>query len=188
MTSSKSKMGEEPKIISKTPSPVKSVQKTNLSTKVTTTERPFLYLLALGSCVPPAEERMHDALAAIADHAFVDVYGRSKLLNNPAVGGVTAQPFVNAVIALASPLSPMNMLRVGFAFEQRFGRLRTQKNAARTLDVDVIWCSANVAPNADLQLPHPKAKEREFVTEPAAQAWTQACAQAPHLFQGAFPF
>lgn len=149
---------------------------------------PHRYLLALGSCVPPAEQRMVDVIDALDADDALQVCGRSSLLHNPAVGGITHQPFVNAVVAVASSLSPEAVLRRGFALEAKFGRVRTQKNAARTLDVDVVWSSCSFAGSDDLVLPHPLAAERLFVTEPAQEAWADAQRRHPRWFAGTAPW
>ena len=149
---------------------------------------PHRYLLALGTCVPPAAPRMRAVIDALEDDPAFQLCGRSSLLHNPAVGGVTHQPFVNAVVAIAASLSPEAVLRRGFALEMAFGRVRTQKNAARTLDVDVVWSSCSFSGSADLLLPHPLAARRTFVTAPAAEAWMDAQKRHPLWFAGAAPW
>ncbi len=50
--------------------------------------------------------------------------------------------------------------------EQHAGRIRTEPNAARTLDLDIIDMAGLVRTSPDPTLPHPRAHERGFVLLP----------------------
>lgn len=85
---------------------------------------------------------------------------------------VSDQPwFINGVVAIETSLTPSKLLTVLQATEDRFGRVRTAKNAARTLDLDLLaygelivgW---NDEGDTDLVMPHPRMNERAFVLLP----------------------
>jgi 2-amino-4-hydroxy-6-hydroxymethyldihydropteridine diphosphokinase len=81
--------------------------------------------------------------------------------------GVTDQPpFLNAVAALDSPLSPDELLDVLLALEAEHGRVREVRWGPRTLDLDLLWFEGVVRDDPRLTLPHPRAHEREFVLRP----------------------
>lgn len=75
----------------------------------------------------------------------------------------------NAVALVETRLSPPDTLRTLLALEAEFGRVRAQKNAARTLDLDLIAHGRTLLEGPDLVLPHPRAHERLFVMGPLAQ-------------------
>jgi 7,8-dihydro-6-hydroxymethylpterin-pyrophosphokinase len=50
--------------------------------------------------------------------------------------------------------------------ETAFGRVRGERWAARTLDLDLLVYQAEARSTETLQLPHPRMLERAFVTEP----------------------
>jgi len=50
--------------------------------------------------------------------------------------------------------------------EAQFGRMRSIRNAARTLDLDLIACGDLVINSPTLTLPHPRAHQRLFVLLP----------------------
>jgi len=77
---------------------------------------------------------------------------------------------VALVEADATPeASPGEVLRRLLDLEVQFGRRRSHRNAARTLDLDLIAYGRQVL-NADgLALPHPRAHERRFVMGPLAE-------------------
>ena len=84
----------------------------------------------------------------------------------------STQPwFINGIISVKTSMKATELMVLLQSVEKKFGRVRTQKNAARTLDLDLIdydntiscWegCEAS-----DLILPHPRMHERSFVLLP----------------------
>ena len=74
--------------------------------------------------------------------------------------------FVNAVLAVATRLGPARVLDRLLAVELEFGRIRTERDAARTLDLDLLDYEGRVCDTARLSLPHPRLGERRFVLAP----------------------
>ena len=50
--------------------------------------------------------------------------------------------------------------------EDALGRVRTLRNGPRTIDIDLIDYGGIVMDTPELTLPHPRAKERDFVMLP----------------------
>jgi 2-amino-4-hydroxy-6-hydroxymethyldihydropteridine diphosphokinase len=77
--------------------------------------------------------------------------------------------YANAVAALA-PLpedDPFTLLEKLQAIERRHGRVRSGlRNAARTLDLDLLAFGTVQCTTPALVLPHPRAHQRRFVLEP----------------------
>ena len=65
--------------------------------------------------------------------------------------------------------APSALIQTLFALEQEFGRVRAERNAARTLDLDLIAHGRIVSGDPALTLPHPRAHERLFVMGPLAE-------------------
>ena len=66
------------------------------------------------------------------------------------------------------------MLAGLLAVEAALGRTRSERNAPRTLDLDLIAYGREVRAGPGLTLPHPRAHERRFVMGPLAEiapAW-----------------
>ncbi len=79
----------------------------------------------------------------------------------------SAQPdYVNAVAHLATGLDPAALLAAVLEIETRAGRRRGERNAARTLDLDLIDMDGLVRAAPDPVLPHPRAHQRGFVLFP----------------------
>lgn len=88
---------------------------------------------------------------------------------------VSDQPwFVNGVVAVESQLEPKELLKKTLDIEAEFGRRRSQANAARTLDIDIIACEQLVCDmeanenGPAITLPHPRMHKRAFVLLPMA--------------------
>jgi 2-amino-4-hydroxy-6-hydroxymethyldihydropteridine diphosphokinase len=88
-------------------------------------------------------------------------------------------PYVNAVVRLAvepggTEPDPAVLLGALQAIEAEAGRSRGERNAARTLDLDVIAIDDMVRASPDPVLPHPRAHLRAFVLVPlldVAEDW-----------------
>jgi 2-amino-4-hydroxy-6-hydroxymethyldihydropteridine diphosphokinase len=77
--------------------------------------------------------------------------------------------FVNAVALIASDREPQALLEWMLAVESRFGRVRGEPNAARTLDLDLLDYDGLIIESPVLTLPHPRMIERRFVLEPLCE-------------------
>ena len=94
----------------------------------------------------------------------------SSSLYRTAPMGLHNQPdFINAVVALDTQLTPAALLQQLFAVEAEFGRIRTVKNAPRTLDLDLLLHGHSVSNDPQLTLPHPRMHRRAFVLAPLAE-------------------
>jgi 2-amino-4-hydroxy-6-hydroxymethyldihydropteridine diphosphokinase len=131
-----------------------------------------LAFVALGSNLAHPRRRVASAVAALAR------LPRSRLLRvsvnyvTAPIGTPDAQPdYVNAVAAVRTSLTPRALLRQLHAIERRHGRrrdARSPRNAARTLDLDLLlWNRLRIAA-ADLTVPHPRMHQRAFVLRPLA--------------------
>ena len=74
--------------------------------------------------------------------------------------------FANAVAIVDSEREPEFLLDRMQALEDRFGRVRGERNAARTLDLDLIDYDGLILDTPRLVLPHPRMHERRFVLAP----------------------
>jgi 2-amino-4-hydroxy-6-hydroxymethyldihydropteridine diphosphokinase len=93
----------------------------------------------------------------------------SSLYETEPVGFREQPAFLNAVIALKMALSPTELFGVLIAIERDLGRVRTFRNAPRTLDLDVLLMDDLVLETPGLTLPHPRMHERAFVLAPLAE-------------------
>jgi len=77
--------------------------------------------------------------------------------------------FINAAAELLTTLPALALLHRLQAIEQEFGRLRSVRNAPRTLDLDLLVYGDVVLSSDELTLPHPRAHLRAFVLLPLSE-------------------
>jgi 2-amino-4-hydroxy-6-hydroxymethyldihydropteridine diphosphokinase len=84
-----------------------------------------------------------------------------------AAWGKKDQPdFLNQVILVNTKLDPHALLSAILGIEERSGRIRTVKNAPRTIDIDILFYNQLILEEPGLSIPHPRIAERRFVLEP----------------------
>lgn len=125
--------------------------------------------IALGANLGNPAATVRAAFAALANLPESRVVRTSSLYRTAPVG-ITEQPeFVNAVAELATTLAPEALLEALLEVEQRFGRVRAEKNGPRTLDLDVLLYDQRLVDLPRLTLPHPRLHLRAFVLYPLAE-------------------
>jgi 2-amino-4-hydroxy-6-hydroxymethyldihydropteridine diphosphokinase len=125
-------------------------------------------VLSLGSNVGDRPTNLQGAVDALADTPEVYVVAVSSVYETtPFEGAPDGSPdFLNAVLLVDTTLSVNMLLDRAQAVEAAFGRERGDKNAPRTLDVDLIVVGDRLSDTDELKLPHPRAHERAFVLVP----------------------
>jgi 2-amino-4-hydroxy-6-hydroxymethyldihydropteridine diphosphokinase len=81
--------------------------------------------------------------------------------------GKTDQPdFLNQVLLIETKLDPVTLLELILSIEETGGRTRSEKNAPRTIDIDILFYNDLVLNLPGLSIPHPRIAQRRFVLEP----------------------
>ena len=80
-----------------------------------------------------------------------------------------AAKFLNAVIEFGYSGEPEELLRALATIEKMLGRPGAHpRNVSRPIDLDLLYFGELVIETGELQLPHPRIVEREFVLRPLA--------------------
>lgn len=88
--------------------------------------------------------------------------------------GVTDQPdFLNAVIGIETALPPETLLEKCLEIERSMGRVRRERWGPRLIDLDLLLYEDETRESAALTLPHPRFRERPFVTTPLRDLLTR---------------
>lgn len=97
----------------------------------------------------------------------VRLVARSSLWQSPAWPDPADPAYVNAVAQVETRLTPTELLLCLHEVEEQFGRVRSQRNAPRTLDLDIVDFGGLVSDGGEGPvLPHPRADQRAFVLLP----------------------
>jgi 2-amino-4-hydroxy-6-hydroxymethyldihydropteridine diphosphokinase len=129
-----------------------------------------LAFVGLGSNLAHPRRQLAHALQRLARVPGTRLVAASPNYRTAPVGAPAPQPdYVNAVALLATRLAPRALLAQLQAIERRQGRVRTPatpRNAARTLDLDLLLYGGRRMRTRSLTLPHPRMHERAFVLRP----------------------
>ena len=130
-----------------------------------------MIFIALGANLPSSEgaprETLRRAVSALAARGL-QIRARSRLYLTEPVPRAHQPWYANQVIAVETSLTPHAVLALLLDVEHEFGRERSERNAARTLDLDLIAHGQERIDTPDLVLPHPRMTERAFVLAPLA--------------------
>lgn len=132
-----------------------------------------MILIGIGSnlAAPPAKTPLETAQAALSALAapHLQPVACSSWYESAPVPASDQPWFVNAVALIATEREPQVVLGWMLEVERRFGRVRGEPNAARTLDLDLLDYDGLIVETLSLTLPHPRLHERRFVLEPLTE-------------------
>ena len=118
--------------------------------------------LGLGSNLGDRWTYLRDAVASLPDVVAV-----SPVYESDPVGGPGGQgPYLNCVVELDTDLPPRQLLGICHRLESAANRVRAERWGPRTLDIDILMMGEMVVDDPDLQVPHPRMRERPFVLQP----------------------
>jgi GTP cyclohydrolase I len=126
-------------------------------------------IISLGSNIE-REQNLPAAVRCLRRHRHIDVEHVSRVYETePATGAEGGPPFYNAAMLVATDLSPVELRRELRAVEAALGRQRTDdKNAPRTIDLDLAYFDAMAKDFGDWRLPDPEAATAPHVAVPIA--------------------
>lgn len=124
--------------------------------------------IGVGANLGFAEDAVLNALADLSglpETEFIEASGLYRSTPIEAEG----PDFVNAVARVDTQLSAAELLVALLAIERRHGRVRTTRNAPRTLDLDLLLYGDRTLAQPGLIVPHPRLADRAFVLLPLAE-------------------
>lgn len=125
-------------------------------------------VIALGSNLGDRLAMLQGAVATLADTPDVWVTAVSPVYETEPVDAPEGSGvFLNAVVLADTTLPAHTLLDRALAIEDAFERDKdVERNAPRTIDVDLIVLGDRRSDEERLRLPHPRAAERAFVLQP----------------------
>ena len=120
--------------------------------------------IALGSNLGNRAENLENAVAALKGVGAV--CAQSQVYETAPLYVVEQPAYLNAVVKVATTLTPEQVLTALQAIENAAGRERGVRYGARSLDLDILYYGNAVIETETLQVPHPLLAERAFVLYP----------------------
>ncbi|MBA4495796.1 2-amino-4-hydroxy-6-hydroxymethyldihydropteridine diphosphokinase [Paenactinomyces guangxiensis] len=130
--------------------------------------------LGLGANLGDRLKQLRQAVEMLHHTAGISVIRISTVYETAPVGYLNQPPFYNLVIEVHTTLSPIALLATVNQVEKKLHRVREVRWGPRTIDIDILLYENRVIKQEDLQIPHPRMKERAFVLIPLREL-------APHI-------
>lgn len=121
-------------------------------------------VVSLGANLGDPHQQIHQAISEIKE--ICRVISFSTLIETEPIDAPGQPRYINAIAIIETDLAPLDLLHHLQRIEQNGGRVRTVRNAARTIDLDLISVGQLFLDSEELTLPHPRAHLRRFVLEP----------------------
>ena len=118
----------------------------------------------IGNCI----RRFKKLFCFLKTHPKIDITQTSIIYKNPPFGYLNQPNFYNTIFIIKTSFSAYELLKFLLYVEKKFGRVRSFKNAPRTLDLDIILFNNLKINRKDLIIPHPCFKKRSSVLVPLA--------------------
>jgi 2-amino-4-hydroxy-6-hydroxymethyldihydropteridine diphosphokinase len=126
--------------------------------------------IGLGSNLSDPRAQVINAAKAIGNIVESNVITLSSLYLSKPMGPQDQDDYINAVIAIETSLSALELLDALQSIENSAGRVRKDNRwGARILDCDILLYGSESIENARLTIPHYGMKLREFVLLPLAE-------------------
>jgi 2-amino-4-hydroxy-6-hydroxymethyldihydropteridine diphosphokinase len=124
--------------------------------------------LGFGSNVGDRKSLLQSALDALSqpDLALRRV---SSVYETEPIGLREQRWFLNLVAEFETDLFPRQLLRRMQRVEKQLGRKRVVQNGPRSIDIDILLYGSFVMKTEELEIPHPRYRERKFTLAPLAE-------------------
>lgn len=122
-------------------------------------------ILALGSSMGKKAQKLSDAKDFLARLSSSEIRFSSIWETEPV--GIARNQFYNAIVEISYSGTPAQLLKLIKQYEIDAGRdQNSERWADRPIDIDIIDFDGDYYIDADLEIPHPRYKERLFVLSP----------------------
>jgi len=138
-----------------------------MTTKVTQ-----IIAIALGTNLGDRELHLEEAIAALKEDIFIDETTKvSRTYQSPPWGYAEQPEFLNLVVVGKSDWKPHALMNYFRDYETTMGRKRDIPNGPRVIDLDLIAYGTETVKDAQVEVPHPRFRDRDFVLLPLCDVW-----------------
>lgn len=116
--------------------------------------------------------KLHQCEKAISEILKIDhhkLLARSSFFKTQPIGYTPQDWFVNGVVKIETDLEAPELLWELKRIESHLGRTETFRWGPRTIDLDILFFDDIEIQTEELQIPHPRVQQRQFVLIPLAE-------------------
>ena len=121
-------------------------------------------LLSLGSNIGARLANIRAAVELLRKSGRVTA--KSNVYETPPWGVENQPRFLNCCAALETGKTPLELLSAVKDIERELGRKTRGRWEAREIDIDILTYGYEIIASAELEIPHPRMRERAFVLVP----------------------
>ncbi len=126
--------------------------------------------VGLGANLGDRAATLARALELLGQQAQIAIVAVSSFRETDPVGYLDQPRFLNAAVAIETPLPPQALLGTLLDVERELGRTREgPRYGPRTVDLDLLLIEGVTVNEPGLTLPHPRLHERAFALEPLVE-------------------
>lgn len=128
--------------------------------------------LALGGNLGDRLQVLGDTVRRLSEEFLTEVKVSAVYETPP--WGITEQPaFLNLVLTGNSEWKPPAILNFVKTLEREIGRVPAPRNGPRLIDIDLVAYGEQVWQSPEVEAPHPRMHERDFVLVPFCDVWPE---------------
>lgn len=120
--------------------------------------------LALGSNVGNREENIEKAINLLSEK--ISDIKLANLYETKPVGYMKQNNFLNTAVSGYTALSPSELFEFIKEIEKKTGRIERFRWGPREIDIDILLYGNQVYKDTNIEIPHPRLHERDFVLQP----------------------
>lgn len=124
--------------------------------------------LALGTNIGDREKNLRDAISLLSQSG-VRIIKTSSIYETEPVDYLDQPWFLNAVVEAQTELSAAQLLATLRNIESQMGSKKPFAKGPRLIDLDILLYGNETIEEPDLQVPHPRMLQRNFVLVPLAE-------------------
>lgn len=128
-----------------------------------------LCFIGLGSNLGSREEYIRKAIEGIHLDEKNKITKISSLYESKPFGGAKQENYINAVIKVITEYSIYDLLKSLKELEYKLGRTLGNKWDSREIDLDILYYDDVILNDENLEVPHPRIAERDFVLIPLCE-------------------
>lgn len=125
--------------------------------------------LGIGSNMGDRRMQILRAMALIGTIRSVTLLRSSSLYQTTPVSSIPQNDFLNAACAISTTLTPEALYDALHRIEVLLGKVAKEKDAPRSIDIDILLFGDLFHHTEELTIPHPHWKTRLFVLAPLAE-------------------
>jgi 2-amino-4-hydroxy-6-hydroxymethyldihydropteridine diphosphokinase len=123
--------------------------------------------ISMGSNLGDRQANILTATRLLSDNAKILII--SSIYETEPEGYKKQPDFLNCVVNVEVETDAPTLLTKLKNIEERMGREQSFKNAARIIDLDLLFFNQDIIREPDLEVPHPRLLERSFVLVPMVE-------------------